>query len=908
VREALRIQLLGPVRLLAGERPVPIGGPAVRGLLALLALEADKIVGLDDLIDALWGHDPPATARTIVHGNVSLLRRVLRSIEPSNQALIETTAPGYRLIVDPDRIDVHRVRMLLDRAEDAPPLERAELLSEAYELWQGPELSGVPVRAPELAELRMAVHGARVDADLALGRHAELIVELSAMARENPRAERTVGQLMRALYYSGRRAEALDTYRWVARHVSETSGIDPGSELRALQEQILNDDLPPMAEAGPPAEVDVTQVVPRQLPPAPGPLAGRQAELHWLDQLPDGSVAVLTGTAGVGKSALAVSWAHRTTERFPDGILFAALRGFDPRPPPLGPADVLPQFLLGLGVPLADLPELLTERLALYRSLVAGRRMLVVLDDARTAEQVRLLLPSGSRSITVVTSRSRLDGLVVSHAAKVRRLDPLARPDSVRLIAELAGAATAEHHERLAQLCGDLPLALRIAGARLAASPQWTVTDFVAELAGERTRLTALQVDDAGVRAALDVSYRGLPEEVARTFRTLGVLTGETAGPHLVAAIEDVGVAEARRRLRALAAHHLLVENGQDVFTQHDLVRLYQRELAGTGEQVLARSVRYYQAVADRARRRLLRIVDPLDFTGTAVDAPPLACFDDALAWFAAEWPNLLATCEAAQAAERHDDVWQLARVVHTYRVVRPMWEEWARLVDIGMRSAEASGSGQARYWMLISRCALALTFELPDGSLADAEAAVAIARDLGDLRLGISAEIHRGCALTLRGRYEEAIECLLDAITETERTDDLELRGQALNNCAEAEKRAGKHTEAVEHQLASLEIDRRLGDDSYVVVSLNNLAELHLSLGELADADRYSRAAIELTEARGFLLQEAVSRTTLGRILRARGDTDGARAQLRLSLELHKRVSPQQAQAVVAELAALEP
>ncbi|KAA9161859.1 tetratricopeptide repeat protein [Amycolatopsis acidicola] len=900
MREALRIQLLGPVRLLAGETPVPIGGPAVRGLLALLALDADRIVALDDLIDALWGHDPPATARTIVHGNVSLLRRVMRSFDPPNQALIETVAPGYRLIIDPDRIDLFRARKLLAEADEAPLRERTELLAEAYRLWRGPELSDVPasLRAPELAELRLAVHGARVDAELALGRHAELIVELSTMVRENPRAERTVGQLMRALYYSGRRAEALEVYRTMARRVSDTFGIDPGAEVRELHERILNDNLPPMSGAEPGTEVDVTRVVPRQLPPA-GPLAGRDAELAWLNGLPDGAVAVVTGAAGVGKTALVVSWAHRVATRFPDGVLFASLSGS---------AEVLTQFLLGLGVPAADLPEQASERVALYRSLIAGRRVLVLLDDAGSAEQVRDLLPPGGASLALVTSRARLDGLVVSNAARVRRLDPLAREDSVRLIAELAGGEAAEHHERLARLCGDLPLALRIVGARLAAGPQWTIEEFVARLESERTRLAALDVDDAGVRAALDVSYRGLPDEVAGTFRALGVVSLETSGPHLVAALENVTLAESRRRLRVLTAHHLLFEQGQDVFTQHDLIRLYQREVAGPAEEVVARAVRYYQAAADRARRKLLRIVDPVDFLDVPVEAPALGCYDDALAWFAAEWPNIVAVCAAAQEAGRHEDVWRLVRVAHTYRVVRPLWGEWARLIRIGMESALACGDDQARYWMLISRCAFALTFEVGDGGLADAEQALEFARRLGDPRLTLSAQIHRGCALTLSGRFDEAIECLQAVIAETERSGEEELLGQALNNCAEAEKQAGKYVEAVEHQLASLEIDQRLGDDSYAVVSLNNLAELYLFLGDLNTAASYSRAAIELAENRGFLLQEAVARTTLSRISRERGDFEGARVQLRLSLELRKRVSPLRSPAIEDELAALRP
>ncbi|HKS45087.1 MAG TPA: BTAD domain-containing putative transcriptional regulator [Amycolatopsis sp.] len=908
--DGLRIRLLGPVQLLDAGRPVPVGGPAVRGLLALLALEPNRIVPLDDLIDALWSANPPATARTIVHGNVSHLRRVLGALGSPEQARIETAAPGYRLAIDPDRIDVHRAHVLFDRAAGLPLPERAELLALAYALFEGPELSGVPdsVSAPELTDLRLAVHGARVDADLALGRHAELIAELTAMVRENPRAERTVGQLMRALYYSGRRADALDIYRRVARFSSAKFGIDPGPELRALQERILNDSLPATEPARPPA-VDVTRVIPRQLPRESGTLAGREAELDWLDGLAEGAVAVITGIAGVGKSALAVSWAHRAAKRFPGGVLFAALRGFDPHHPPAEPGDVLTQFLLGLGVPLADLPERHAERVALYRSLIAGRWMLVVLDDARSAEQVRPLLPPGSRSMALVTSRARLDGLIVSNAARVRRLDPLSRPDSVRLIAGLAGHRTAGHRERLAELCGDLPLALRIARTRLASGPQWSAERFLAELTEERTRLSALDVDDAGVRAALEVSFRVLPPGVAETFRALGALGISTVGPHLVAAIERTDLAEARRRLHVLSAHHLLTESGPDVFTQHDLVRLYQRELATPVDcsRVPAQAVRYYLTAADRARRGLPPVVDGLDFRAAEFETPEPAGFDDALAFFAAEWPNLLATLTAAQAAGRHEDVWRLARVVHTYRVVRPLWDEWARLLSLGMASAEAAGSGEGRYWMLVSRCTFARTFEVTGACLADAEAALTIARSLGERRLVVSAEIHLGCALTLRGRYDEAIDRLRAAAEETARTGDDDLHGQALNHCAEAEKRAGKYVEAIEHQTASLAIDRRFGDDGYVAVSLNNLAELHLGLGDLEAARRCARSAIELTEQRGFLLQEAVSRRILGRILRASGAVEDARVQLALALELYKRVSPRHAPATADGSAALE-
>ncbi|WIV60351.1 AfsR/SARP family transcriptional regulator [Amycolatopsis nalaikhensis] len=907
-----RFQLLGPVQLFDGDTPVPIGGPAVRGLLALLALKPGKVVALDEIIDALWGHDPPATARTIVHGNVSHLRRVLREIDGPS---ILTTPPGYRLDVDPDRIDVHRARALLDRASLASPETAASLLAEALSLWQGPVLGGVPdsLRAPELEDLRLAVHGARVDADLDLGRHAELIVELSPIVRADPLAERTAGQLMRALYHAGRRGDALELYRTVSRATLRTLGVEPGAELRWLHERVLNDDLPARdAVVAEPAGKAISQ-----LPAAVPSLAGRADELAWLDSLVtraeagETTIAVVTGTAGVGKSTLVVWWAHRVARRFPDGVLFASLRGFDPHHPPLEAAELLTQFLLGLGVDTAKIPELLHERVALYRSLIAGRRMLVLLDDARTAEQVRPLLPPSSRTMTVVTSRSRLDGLAVSNAAKRRVLGTLAPDDAVQLIEELAGPAALNH--ALARLCGYLPLALRIAGARLSASAQRTAEELVDELGNERTRLAGLQVDgaDDGVRAAFDVSFRGLPDEIAETFLQLGAVPGVLVGPHVMAAVAQIPVAEARRRLRALAAHNLITETARDVFVPHDLVWLYLRELAeqelGEKErdEALGWTVRYYQAVADRARRRLGPVVDPLDFAGVLADdvMPPLDSVARAQDWFAAEWPNLLAVLDAAYAAGRHDDVWRLARLAHAYRVACPLLDEWTRMADLGVVAAEAAGDVAGQCWLLLARCEIALVFELPGFGLADAERAAELSAGLGDERLVTSADLHLGRALSRLGEHEKAIARLAKAVAEAR---DATLRGQALSSCAQAEKRAGLLADAITHQAAGLAVDRELGDDDRVVVSLGKLAELSLRAGDLEAAGRYVWEAIDLAISREFVAREGALRLTLGRVLRARGDIDGAREQLALSVRIYERVHPKLVGEVRAELAEL--
>lgn len=926
----LAVQLLGPVTVTVDGAPFPIGGPGVRSLLALLALNANHVVSQDEIVDALWGHNPPATARTIVHGHISQLRRSLvaaqSALPPEERPVaVRTVAPGYQLIVDTDRIDVHRARELLERSAGAPAERRAELLGEALALWRGPMLADVAgfVRAPELEDLRLAVQGARVDAELELGRHAETIHELAVLVRENPLSERFASQLMRALYHSGRRAEALDVYHAFARRLVGQLGIDPGPELRDLHDRVLRDDLegPVSAVHGPRR----APVVPMQLPAAVPRLAGRDRELAWLDAVLDradgaGSVAaVVTGSAGMGKSALVVSWAHRVADSFSDGVLFAGLRGFDPANPPREPGEVLCQLLQGLGVVAAELPDTLDERVALYRSLLAGRRVLVVLDDARTVDQVLPLLPPSGGSMALVTSRFRLEGLAVTSAARLLALDTLAEDDAVSVICELADG---DHRDcatapLLARLCGYLPLALRIVGARLAASPEGTVEQVVAALSDERTRLSALELESlaldgshVGVRAALDVSFTALDPAHAHTVRLLGTFPGRAIRPPLLAALCDIGVAQARTRLRTLAAHHLLSETATDVFTAHDLVRLYLGERAAElteAERAAARdaALRYYLAASDTARRTILRVVDALDCRSLVPAAllPVLADYGGALNWFAAEWPTIRALLDAAAAAGEDDHAWKLARLAHTYRVNRPMWDDWLSLVETGLRAARRVPDPRALLWMLTSRVAVRLVFERPDGVLDDAEAALALAEEIGEERLVVPARIHLGCALTLVGRHDEAIACQLLAREEAERLDDEGLRVQALHNYAEAQKRAGRYDEAIDFQRKTLELDATTGNDGYVVRSMVNLAEMCLATGELEEAERAARKTVELSVDCSFTLQEGVGRLMLGRILRAKGDLAGARRELAAALELARRAGDVRVARIDAEL-----
>lgn len=688
----LRLCLLGPVQVLVGERSVPIGGPGMRGVLAMLSLAPNQVVPLDRIVDVLWAHEPPSSARTMVQGYVSRLRQRLAAVNESvgdpDAVRILTTPPGYRLVVDEATIDVTLARTLLADAGRAPVTRRAQLLRSAQELWRGPALAdlGGRVTAPELTELWLTVLEARLDADLELGRHHEVIGELTQLVDEQPFRERLVGQLMLALYRSGRRATALAAYQSFAHRAADELGMDPGPHLRAMHVRVLRDDttlLEPHHEAVVAPRIGI--LVPAQLPSVQSGFAGRDEELEWLDRLPheraDGlPIGVLAGPAGVGKTALGVRWAQRSVARFPDGQLFASLRGFDYRDAPLDPADVLSQFLLALGVDVDDVPKELDERVALYRSILADRRVLVVLDDARDSEQVRPLLPTGSSSLALVTSRVRLDGLVATAAARMLVLTTLDSGAAERLIEHMAGPPAQQRERelrrRLAQLCEHLPLALRIAGARLAGSPQWSVTDLVAELADERRRLSALDVgeSDTSVRAALDVTYRGLAADAAAAVARLGLFPGARIGPYPVAALCGTGLAEAKDRLRTLARSFVVTETGRDVFVMHDLVRLHAHELAGSElsdvdrEASRSRLVRYYLAGADLVRRQL-RLADEdlaesLDLDG--IPRPAVATSGDAMTWLDQEWANLLAVVEAG-AGDEDEDLILLARLASEF-------------------------------------------------------------------------------------------------------------------------------------------------------------------------------------------------------------------------------------------------
>ncbi|MEV8439009.1 BTAD domain-containing putative transcriptional regulator [Actinosynnema sp. NPDC051121] len=921
-KSGLEFGVLGPLQVLADGRQLVIGRKGMRGLLAMLVLEANRVVPIDEIVDSLWADEPPATARTIVHGYVSRLRRMLEEADPAGSARILTTPPGYQLSVDPWRLDFHRARQLVSSARGKPAPIRAQLLRESLGLWRGQVLADVPGEpvTSDLEELRLAAVEERIEAELELGRHLELVGELRQLVNEYPFRERLVGHMVRALYRSGQRADALEAYQRFHRRVVDELGIDPGPGLRVLHEQVLRDD-PALSSPGPAEPVPVPPragvVVPAQLPAAASGFIGRDEELAWLDRLCDSrdlaatTIAVVNGAAGIGKSELAVTWGHRRAEQFPDGLLFASLNGFAPDRDPVEPAEVLARFLLALGVPADGVPRDLDDRVGLYRSVLAKRRVLVVLDDAWDPEHVRLLLPPGAGSVVLVTSRRRLESLVVSNGARMLTLDTLSDEESVRLVDEVVGKPLSDQEpaaiRMLVELCGNLPLALRIAAAKLVSSPEWTVEALVAQLSDDAARLRTLDLADTGVgvERALAVSYRNLPAELAETFRAAGLVPGRWVSPHAIAAVCAIDLGTAAARLADLADAHLLVEQWRGGFVLHDLVRLYARGVVEHRERGLRRLMDHYLAACDHARRLIRPVADGLDFAGGST-APRPATSSQALSWFDKEWANLIALVHAGSEAGLHEQVWQLVRLVHTYCVTRLVGREWRGIAEFGLASARVIGDRRGEMLVLHAMHDLNNRAGALRGTLDQARLAHRIALDLGEPRYLVMTLDQLALALVAEGRVEEALRHHREAVDLARRDGDALGEATALNNLAQAEQRLGQRETAAQHQFLAMEIYHRNGDERAYAVAMNNLAELYAELGALTEAEEHARRGVELARGGSMQFEEAFGRQVLGTVLAQRGERVAAQAELAESLRLFVRLGSPRAMLVRTALEAL--
>jgi DNA-binding SARP family transcriptional activator len=605
----MQIRLLGPVEVFAGRVRVPTGRRQLRAMLAVLAVDVPRPVPVATLIDRVWGDQPPAQAQQTVWTRIAGIRKVLTDAaavevcaDPvrggGSEPLVSWQPSGYLLRMDPDQVDLHRFRRLIGvaRRPGRPDLERVTVLAEALELWQGSPLAGLGGEwatrqrdSWQLERLDASIAWARVA--LRTGQHAAVIPVLRDLVEDYPHAEPLAVELVRALVADNRSGQAINECRAACERLSKELGVAPGRELRALRHALLNEE--PLPTPAPPPGARPL-VVPAQLPADVAGFVGRREELARLDgMLADASnpptgvvITAVSGTAGVGKTALAVYWAHRVRDRFPDGQLYVNLRGFDRAGPAIDPAEATRLFLDALGVPAERMPAELDARTALYRSMLAGQRMLIVLDNARDTAQVKPLLPGTSGCLVLVSSRNTLTGLVAAHGAQALTLDLLSCAEARQLLdTRLGSARTGAEPAAVTDIitaCARLPLALAIAAARAVTQPQLLLNILAGKLLDTRSRVSVLSGDDpyTDLRTVLSWSYDALTPEARQLFRLLGLFPGPDITVAATASLAATPADHVQPLLTELTLANLLTEHVPGRYGLHELLRSYANDIA----------------------------------------------------------------------------------------------------------------------------------------------------------------------------------------------------------------------------------------------------------------------------------------------------------------------------------------
>ncbi|HEU4425968.1 MAG TPA: BTAD domain-containing putative transcriptional regulator [Pilimelia sp.] len=930
----LEFRLLGPMEVRAdGRRMDSTLQPRQHLVLAALLADAPRPVRLDTLVDRVWGESPPAGARHALHTHIARIRRVLEpAATPGTLVRMDRRLDGYAVDIQPDQVDLHRFRGLVKRAGDSglPDADRAALLREALALWRDEPLAGLPGEWPARAReawlrqrLEAAVQWARVESRL--GTSATAVETLAELADEFPLAEPIAAALVAALHAAGRTAEALDRYAQVRRRLVDELGTEPGADLQSVHRAVLRgqppDQRPPAPPAVPapaPPAVPAPGAVPAQLPMDVRAFTGRGAELSQLDAVlaevvPDGAdrpravvISALLGTAGVGKTALAVRWARRVADRFPDGQLYVNLRGFDPDGSAVSPTEALRGFLDALHVPPQRIPLDLAGRAGLYRSLLAGRRMLVLLDNARDAEQVRPLLPGDPGCVVVVTSRSRLSGLIATEGAHAIVLDLLSPAEARQLLVRRIGAErTAAEPEAVAEIvtaCARLPLALAIVAARAATHPGFPLAVLADQLRAARGRLDAFEGEEAAidVRAVFSWSYRTLSDAAGRLFRLLGLHPGPEVGATAVPSLAGLSTEQVRPMLAELARAHLITERSPGRYACHDLLRAYAAELAGTQDgpddrrAATDRVLEHYLHTAHAAARLLNPHRDQIALPPPSPGVTPehIADAEAALNWFIAEHSVLLAAVRLAAETGFDAHTWQLTAALWDFFDRRGHWQDWADTHHAARAAAHRLGDrhgeavahrGLGRAYARMGRPddasdhyqqALALFAELGDlaGEAHARMSLSGVAEQQGEIRAGLH-HVERALELFQAAGHRAGQARALNAIGWYHaQTGDpqraLAYCGQALalqselgdrrglaatwDSIGYAHQHLGQHDQAVAGYLSSLDLIRQIGDRGLEGEVLIHLGDAYHAMDQHAAADQRWRQALAILDELG--------------------------------------------------------
>ncbi|MEU7745879.1 BTAD domain-containing putative transcriptional regulator [Nonomuraea sp. NPDC049158] len=919
----VRFAVLGPVEASAEGLELPSLAPRHRAFLGYLLLHSGTVLSVERLSEAMWGPTRPDTARAQVHAALTAIRRTLRAAGAVH--LLETRPAGYVITPEPGQLDLQEFTMLVAEAE-SEPAAAVRTLREALTLWRGPAFADVQAHFAEsararLEDRRLTAIERLVELEFAAGRHEELIDQLAAELTTHPLRERLAGQLMLALHRAGRQTDALAVARGYRRRLADEQGLDPGQAFLAVEETVLRGEPPAAATIRPtegeeppaaPARSEATRPEAAFLPYDIPDFAGRSVQVEELCEPASQAMTIsaIDGMAGIGKTALAVHAAHRLAGRYSDGQLFIDLHAHTAGQRPLEPGKALEVLLRQLGVPTERIPASMTERAALWRAELAGRRVLLVLDNAADAAQVRPLLPGASNSLVLITSRQRLTDL---DGARALSMDVLPLPDALALFTGIVGERASTEPEAVTEvllLCGFLPLALRIAATRLRHRPRWSVDHLAERLRDERRRLTELTRSERGVAAAFTLSYRQLTADQQRLFRLLGLHPGRDVEPYAAAALADLPVERTEDVLEDLLDAHMLQQRAFGRYVFHDLLRRYAAELVAEQERPQAR----HAALTRLLGHQLTTASAAMDvlYPDSAhrrprieqATPPPVPLHDaaEALTWLDAERANLVLAADRDVAHTsllattlyrylydhaHHDDALALyGKALEAARHREDPADEGRALTDLGWVHQVQGRHGVAREHF---------------------DRALAACRTSEDRRGQARALLGLGRVCMDEGDHERAKEANLRALELFRDIGDRFGEAVTLDYLGIVHERLGQYAQAAGLHRQALELSREIGSRGGEADALDNLGVACTRLGRPAEARGHHEQALELYRLFGYRRGEAKALNSLAEVAATMGDLDQAvrlhTAALDLAVELSNRSEEKRAREAIAQL-----
>ncbi len=902
----MEFRVLGPTELWSAGQQYDLGPARERSVLAILLLTPRTIVPCDSLIDRLWGLEPPAKARESLSVYIARLRASLRQAAGDGVRLAGR-ANGYVLDIDPESVDLHQFRRLRRQADaltgSGDYAHAADLLREADALWRGQALAGVrgdwaARMRDSLEEERRAAILERVECELELGRHADLVGELRGLLTQYPLDETFIAHQMTALYWSGRPADALSLYRETRDRLIEEQGTEPGPVLSELHQRILRRD-PELAvrlASKRPGLVPSLDT----LPPETTEFVGRSEELAVLAGQPGETpqVSVIEGMPGVGKTSLAVRAARMVADQYPDGTFYLSFHTHDPESASLDSAEALHRLLRMLGVPAAQIPDSVGERAAMWRAQLSRRRALVILDDAARHDQIRPLLPANGRSLVLITARRRLD----LEGAHVLTLDVLPVQDAVALFMRTAGTAIVGEPDEVAAvvaLCGHLPLAIQLTAGRLAQGYPLRAADLMLELAKLPARLDRGPASPE-VMSAFDLSYRALEPDHQRFFRRLGLSPCADVSLHCAAALGGGTLAETEKALAALLDHHLLVRGPAGMFRLHDLIRGYAAARAAQDDpsperrQAVGRLLDYYLCAADKADRVLLpfRHRMPVPVSHPPTTSPALRTKEDAASWLELEWRNIL---QVAQHAGRHEWKRQCADLVHVlagFVEIKGRWDEAIAAQTLALQASRDLVDDARTARAAIELCVINQQIGRHEATLALAEEAAAIYRALGDQRGQADALDQIGLVHQRSTRAREALAYFNEARLLYSDVTDAHGQANALSHCGIACWHQGRYPDAVSHLHEALSLYREVGDRRGEAKTLNNLGKMQLHSGYHRDALESYTESLKIFTDIGGAQNQAILYHNIGSVYHYKGSYEEGLVAYRRALAIYGEIS----------------